>query len=179
MNPLYIPATNTIIRNYSHRYIHPTTGIVYGSGDYDNAAKLAEIGAVPVLTISDEIPENPIEIASTEGLSEDGNSYVITRHYRSKTEEELATDITQAKTALLNQIYQLYQHAETSNITPVGAIKLSEECALENPRALANRQWFVELYAERDTKLSLVEGGNLEVDPNPSSLQKPYTFREL
>jgi hypothetical protein len=49
MLPLYIPATNTIIRDYAHRYIHPITAEVYGRGDYDDASKLAEIGAVPLI----------------------------------------------------------------------------------------------------------------------------------
>jgi hypothetical protein len=48
MNTLYVPVTDTIIRDYSQRYVHPTTGIIYGGTDYDDAAKLAEIGAVPL-----------------------------------------------------------------------------------------------------------------------------------
>jgi len=50
MNPIYIPATQTIIQSYSARYTHPTTGEVYGGTDYDNADKLAELGAVPLRT---------------------------------------------------------------------------------------------------------------------------------
>lgn len=46
MLPIYVPATDTIIRDYGTRYTHPDTGIVYGSTDYDDPAKLAEIGAV-------------------------------------------------------------------------------------------------------------------------------------
>lgn len=48
MNPLYIPATQTIILSPTRRYIHPTSGEVYGGTDYNDAAKLAEIGAVPL-----------------------------------------------------------------------------------------------------------------------------------
>jgi hypothetical protein len=48
MVPIYIPATQTIIRSPGERYIHPQTGEVYGGTDYDDPAKLAEIGAVPI-----------------------------------------------------------------------------------------------------------------------------------
>lgn len=45
MLPLYIPSTQTEITDYSQRYIHPLTNIVYGKTDYDDVNKLAEIGA--------------------------------------------------------------------------------------------------------------------------------------
>jgi len=45
---LYIEETNTVISSAAQRYIHPQTGEVYGGTDYDNPAKLAEIGAVPL-----------------------------------------------------------------------------------------------------------------------------------
>lgn len=45
---LYVPATNAVILNHATRYIDPATGIVYGKTDYDDPAKLAEIGAVPL-----------------------------------------------------------------------------------------------------------------------------------
>jgi hypothetical protein len=45
---LYVPATDTIIWSATQRYSHPQTGEVYGGTDYDNADKLAEIGAVPI-----------------------------------------------------------------------------------------------------------------------------------
>ena len=48
MQSLYIAANETIIRDRKHRYTHPTTGEVYGGTDYDDPAKLAEIGAVPL-----------------------------------------------------------------------------------------------------------------------------------
>ena len=48
MIPLYIPATDTIIRNASQRYIHPQTNEIYGGTNYDSADKLAEIGAEPI-----------------------------------------------------------------------------------------------------------------------------------
>lgn len=46
MTPLYIAATDTIIRDPAHRYVHPTTGEVYGRSDWDNPQKRAEVGAV-------------------------------------------------------------------------------------------------------------------------------------
>ena len=45
---LYIPSTQTIILSPSQRYTHPQTGEVYGGTDYDDPAKLAGIGAVPI-----------------------------------------------------------------------------------------------------------------------------------
>lgn len=45
---LYIPSTNTVIWSAAQRYIHPQTGEVYGGTDYDDPAKCAEIGAVPI-----------------------------------------------------------------------------------------------------------------------------------
>ena len=45
MQPLYICATDTIICDPAHRYVHPQTGEVYGGTDYANATKCAEIGA--------------------------------------------------------------------------------------------------------------------------------------
>jgi hypothetical protein len=55
MQPLYIAATDTIIRNASEKYVHPVTGEVYGRSDYENPAKLAEIGAVPLT--EESVPE--------------------------------------------------------------------------------------------------------------------------
>jgi hypothetical protein len=51
MEPLYIPSTDTMIHGPKHRYIHPTTGEVYGHTDYDDPKKLAEIGAIPLVMV--------------------------------------------------------------------------------------------------------------------------------
>jgi hypothetical protein len=45
---LYIPATQTIIRTVGERYVHPTTGEIYGGTDYSDPVKCAEIGAEPL-----------------------------------------------------------------------------------------------------------------------------------
>ena len=66
MIPLFVPATNTVILDYVTRYVHPGTGIVYGGTDYDDAGKIAEIGAValrlvaptPGLEIFDRVVED-------------------------------------------------------------------------------------------------------------------------
>jgi hypothetical protein len=50
-----------MILDYGHRYTHPVTGEVYGRTDYDDPAKLAEIGAF-LLTM--HVP--------AEGMSADG-----------------------------------------------------------------------------------------------------------
>jgi hypothetical protein len=44
----YIAETNTVISSAAQRYTHPQTAEIYGGTDYDNPAKLAEIGAVPL-----------------------------------------------------------------------------------------------------------------------------------
>ena len=80
---------------------------------------------------------------------------------------------------LINQIYITYEKAETSNLTPAGAIQLAEWCGAGNVKALVVRQWLVDLYDERDNKLTLIEGGDLTVDTNPSQPNKPYSFREM
>jgi hypothetical protein len=87
MNPIYIPSTNTIIREYSTRYVHPDTGEVYGREDYYNAQKLLEIGAIPVVDCDGIIPENPIQTGTTI-VVEDGIA-TITKTWRSITEAEL------------------------------------------------------------------------------------------
>ena len=49
---LYVPATNTVITDPTQRYIHPDTGEVYGGTDYDDVAKIAQIGAVPLRVLA-------------------------------------------------------------------------------------------------------------------------------
>ena len=49
---LYVPSTNTAILAPAQRYIHPQTGEVYGGTDYADAAKIAEIGAVPLRIVN-------------------------------------------------------------------------------------------------------------------------------
>jgi hypothetical protein len=65
MIPLFVPATSTVILDYVTRYIHPGTGIVYGGTDYDDAAKIAEIGAVALRLVAPtpglEIVERVVE----------------------------------------------------------------------------------------------------------------------
>ena len=51
MTPLYIAATDTIIRSEATRYVHPVTNEVYGRSDYSDPVKLAEIGAVSLREI--------------------------------------------------------------------------------------------------------------------------------
>jgi hypothetical protein len=90
-------------------------------------------------------------------------------------------DPAPGKTAseVLDAIYTAYEAAERANLTPAGAVQLAEWCAAGNVRALAVRAWLVALYAERDAKLDQVEGGDLAVDPTPSSPWKPWTFRQI
>jgi hypothetical protein len=46
MQAIYVVPTETTIRSKSERYVHPETGEVFGQGDYENPAKLEQIGAV-------------------------------------------------------------------------------------------------------------------------------------
>jgi hypothetical protein len=97
MNAIYIPATQTIIRSYSDRYVY--NGEVYGGTDYDDAAKLAEIGAVPVVDADGTVPANPVRVGETVVVA-DGVA-TITKTWRTKTAEELAADaVTVAQAAL-------------------------------------------------------------------------------
>lgn len=59
MLPLYVPETSTVIADYVQRYTHPVTGEVYGGTDYDDAAKLGEIGAIPLRVLT---PTEGLEI---------------------------------------------------------------------------------------------------------------------
>ena len=98
-------------------------------------------------------------------------------------DEVIAMQLTQVpqptKEQITDQIYKNYEAAETSNLTPAGAIQLSEWCLAGNTKALAVRQWLVDLYAERDAKLDLVDAGDLTVNVNPTAPTKPYSFREM
>jgi hypothetical protein len=84
-----------------------------------------------------------------------------------------------AQNALLEQIYKNYSDAEFLNLSPAGAVQLAQWCGEGNVKALANRTWVLAFYDERDAKLTLVEGGDLTVDPTPSTPYKPYSFREM
>ena len=59
MLPIYVPASNTAITDYFQRYNHPVTGEVYGGTDYDDPAKLAEIGAIQLRILT---PAEGLEI---------------------------------------------------------------------------------------------------------------------
>ena len=65
----YVPATDTVI-TYGQRYIHPDTGIVYGGTDYQDPAKLAEIGAVPLRI---EQPDTGFDAATWEIVDDPEN----------------------------------------------------------------------------------------------------------
>ena len=79
---------------------------------------------------------------------------------------------------MITLVYRNYERVETSNITPVGAIQLLEWCMQGNIKALAVKQWLVDLYAERNVKLNQLENGII-VNLEPSLKNKPYSFREM
>ena len=88
MNPIYIPATDTIIRSYSDRVV--VNGITYGGTDYDSPTKLTEMGAVPVVDADGDVPENPVQTGETVVVA-DGIA-TVTKAWRSKSEAELAAE---------------------------------------------------------------------------------------
>jgi len=67
---LYIEATNTVITDPGQRYTHPDTGEVYGGTDYNDPAKLAEIGAVPLRI---EQPDTGFDTATWEIVDDPEN----------------------------------------------------------------------------------------------------------
>lgn len=79
----------------------------------------------------------------------------------------------------LDEIYAAYEKVEVANITAAGAVQLAEWCQAGNTRALEVRAWLLALYAERDTKLTAIEAGDVTVDPKPSQPWKPWSFREI
>lgn len=95
MLPIYIPATDTIIRSYSDRYVHE--GEVYGGTDYDNLTKLSEIGAVPI-TI--EAAAEGYRALTWETVQVDG-AWV----YRPATTEAIPALTTEEKAALRQARY--------------------------------------------------------------------------
>jgi hypothetical protein len=72
MLPIYIPATQTTITSAKTRYVHPTTGEVYGGTDYDSATKLSEIGAYP---LAQQDP-SPGYMAEGWEIIQDGDGYL-------------------------------------------------------------------------------------------------------
>lgn len=88
-------------------------------------------------------------------------------------------EASQAKESLINAIIDRHAEVETLNITPAGAVQLKEWCDQEVPMAQANKAWFQTHYEERLQKLLQVENGDMEVDPEPSSLWKPHSFKEI
>jgi len=94
---LYVPATQTIILSPAQRYTHPTTGIIYGGTDYDDAAKLAEIGAVP-LTVG-SAPEG-YRALTWETVEVDGEWV-----HRPATTEEIPAPTAEEKAAIRRARY--------------------------------------------------------------------------
>ena len=101
----------------------------------------------------------------------------ITEIINCKLDVEIKNTIS--KEELEFEIYTKYEKAETNNLTPAGAIQLAEWCQMGLSKALAVRQWIVDLYNERDDKLTKIENGEYDVDLNPSQPEKPYSFREM
>ena len=114
MNPIYIPSLDTIIRSATQRVV--VNGVTYGGTDYDDAAKLAEMGAVPVVDADGEVPANPVQTGETVVVA-DGVA-TVTKTWRSKTAEELAAEavavaqaalaLTEVSAAAVRKIEDLY-----------------------------------------------------------------------
>ena len=97
MNPIYIPSLDTIIRSATQRVV--VNGEVYGGTDYDDASKITEMGAVPVVDADGDVPENPVQTGETVVVA-DGVA-TVTKTWRSKTAEELAADAVAVAQAAL------------------------------------------------------------------------------
>ena len=104
---IYIEPTGTVITSARQRYSHPDTGIIYGAGDYDNPAKLAEIGGIELLVAPDEKREgetvhdgNTITVAEVNGR----RVATMTRSWRTPTAEESAQERERWITGRLDRI---------------------------------------------------------------------------
>lgn len=87
MQPLYIPASDMIIRDPAYRYVH-TNGEVYGRTDYEDPAKLAEIGAVQLVEVDDPHTDDMVQDGET--LTVTASQATVTRKWRAATEAEVA-----------------------------------------------------------------------------------------
>jgi hypothetical protein len=86
-----ITSDGTIIKSERERWVHPQTGEVYGRGDYSNPTKLAEIGAIPLTEEDAPHADTDVQDGTTLVVAPDGKSATLTRLWRSKTAEEVAT----------------------------------------------------------------------------------------
>lgn len=83
--------------NPGSKVIHPETGEQYGSTDWENSIKLFECQALPLIESEGDVPENPVQTGVEIKLSNDGLSYLKTKLWRSKTQEELDNEFAMAK----------------------------------------------------------------------------------
>jgi len=149
MNPLYIPATDTIIQDYSQRYIHPTTGIIYGGTDYDDAAKLAEIGAVP-LTV-ESAPEG-YRALTWETVEVEG-AWV----QRPATTEEIpAPSLESVKTAKIEQIDARTEQLLDAGVSIAFDFGAGSETNTFSASKTAKMNWLLLLNVARDAINGLV-----------------------
>ena len=106
----------------------------------------------------------------------DGDPVELSQEEKDILSEKQAS---QAKESLINAIIDRYAEVERLNLTPAGAVQLKEWCDMDMPMAQANKAWFQTHYEERLQKLLQVEADDLSVDPEPSSLWKPHSFKEI
>ena len=101
MIPFYSTLCNTLITSRSQQLTHPVTGEIYGSGNYDNAIKLEQLGAISVVYNDGNVPENPVQIGTS--ISVENDVATVTKTWRSKTQQELYEESRQQ---ILNDISQ-------------------------------------------------------------------------
>lgn len=75
---------------------HPVTRERYGGTDWQDAAKLAEVGAIPLTYDAGELPENPVLTGTLIVVADDGLSAREVAQWRSKTADELAAEYSAA-----------------------------------------------------------------------------------
>jgi hypothetical protein len=86
------------------RVVHPETGEMYGGTDWSNPAKLAECEALPLIEDEGDVPENPVLTGASISLSGDELSYVKTKQWRSKTQNELDSEYAAALAAVSTRV---------------------------------------------------------------------------
>ena len=123
-----------------------------------------------------EFPQELVDVGRKFIKWEDGNPVEMSQ---GEKDALLAQETEKAKNDLYNDIIRKYTEVELQNITPAGSVQMAEWCQMGIQMALANREWFQNHYAERLNKLLTVDAGDLSVDPEPTSLWKPYSFRDI
>lgn len=159
MQPLYVPTTKTEIRSKKHRYVHPTTGEVYGGTDYENPTKLAEIEAEP---LRDEGAPKGYLVTSWRILPEEGG-YV-------RTYDGLTPIPQEPLESLINRAIKARDVGTREQI----ALGFTYRGATFSMSDAAQRNW---LAIGVGVALGMINAGNL---PGASTIEEtPFVFTDM